>query len=73
MIPMAVMPASAAYDYDETAKISFKKYVGYLSGIANSVISLFTGLVVSVYMLLEREMIMSVLKRLPLLYPVRMR
>ena len=24
MIPMAVLPASAAYDYDETAKISFK-------------------------------------------------
>ncbi len=42
---------------------SLEKYVGYLSGIANSVISLFTGLVVSVYMLLERESLLCVCKR----------
>ena len=43
---------------------SFSKYMGYLSGFASSVVDIFVGIVVSVYMLLEREMLISVLKRL---------
>lgn len=43
---------------------SISKYFGYLSGFASSVVSIFTGIVVSVYILLEREMLRSVLKRI---------
>ncbi len=43
---------------------SISKYFGYLSGFASSVFSIFIGIVVSVYMLLEREMLRSVLKRI---------
>ena len=43
---------------------SLGKYVSYLSGFASSVASILTGVVVSVYMLLEREMLRSILKRI---------
>lgn len=43
---------------------SVSKYFGYLSGFASSVFGFFIGIVVSVYMLLEREMLCSVFKRI---------
>lgn len=43
---------------------SISKYFGYLSGFASSVVDIFAGIVISVYMLLEREMLLNVLKRL---------
>lgn len=43
---------------------SLGKYMGYLSGFASSVVGIFTGLIVSVYMLLERNMLSHALKRL---------
>ncbi len=43
---------------------SISKYFGYLSGFASSVFGIFIGIVVSVYMLLEREMLRSVFKRI---------
>ena len=43
---------------------SLSKYFGYLSGFASSVVDIFAGIVVSVYMLLEREMLVNVFKRL---------
>ncbi|MBO5407869.1 MAG: AI-2E family transporter [Clostridia bacterium] len=43
---------------------SMSRYFGYLSGFASSVVGIFTGIVVSVYMLLEREGLISVLKRM---------
>ncbi|MBP3447907.1 MAG: AI-2E family transporter [Clostridia bacterium] len=43
---------------------SLSKYFGYLSGFASSVVDIFVGIVVSVYVLLEREMLMNVFRRL---------
>lgn len=42
---------------------SLRKYFGYLSGFASSLVGIFTGLIVSVYMLLEREMLANVFRR----------
>lgn len=42
---------------------SLSRYFGYLSGFASSVVDIFIGIVVSVYMLLEREMLLNVFKR----------
>lgn len=43
---------------------SMGKYFGYLSGFANSIVGILVGIVVSVYMLLEREMLIALGKRI---------
>lgn len=45
------------------SKESVSRYVAYLSDMANSVIAVLTGLVVSVYMLLERKTLLCLGKR----------